>query len=264
MPVSQKTEPGKPLLPEMYQKGVRNCGPSLKVRSEGYRLCSREATGKHSHERSLQSQKKRPPPHHFYVHQVPCLAPLAAGNSLRPRTTAIRCRPRRPEWRPANESTGCGGGKSNQRFASHIAVPSVGLVKKLNKRPAPTPKRLTTSGQMRSRRSVNRQHDEQSERSPLNASTGQCRCEKQATKRSPVSNSTAGYMGESFSYNWRHFRRISQLKTGYCRRPRSPFHIWCNSTPARQIDFSAGIRRCNIQKLPMTRPNKNAIRGITL
>jgi len=73
-------------------------------------------------------------------------------------------------------------------------------------------------------------------------------------------------MGEIFVLQFRHFPpRISQLKTGILSYAAIGFPHLVQLDAGKTIDFSAGIRSMHtFKKLPMTRPNKNAIRGITL
>jgi len=137
----------------------------------------------------------------------------AAGNSLRhePRNPL---RPRRPEWRRRMKSTGWRRRKSNQRFASHIG-PSVGLMKKLNKRPAPTPKRLTTSAKCAREDPVIVSNDEQKPRGrPFECVHGQAECEIAGTKKQSVRIPQPDTWAKSLSYNLRNFRRGSASSDG--------------------------------------------------
>src|SRR5579863_8555014 len=81
----------------------------------------------------------------------------------------------------------------------------------------------------------------------------------------PVSNSTAGYIAGIFVLQERHLPpRTSQLRTGILSYGAIAFPHFGQLDAGSTMDLSAGIRRMQtFRKLPMTKPNKNAPRGIT-
>ena len=101
--------------------------------------------------RPLPSSSRRP---------GPCLRGRADGNIPRPRSRASRCPPTAPSTASANDSTGRGGGKSNQRLDNHSAVPSIGFVKKLKSRPAPSAEEINFVRKDSFAQIGDRQHDE--------------------------------------------------------------------------------------------------------
>src|SRR5580700_2246845 len=78
-------------------------------------------------------------------------------------------------------------------------------------------------------------------------------------------SSTAGYMAEILVLQLRHLpRRKIQLRTGILSYGAMVFPQLVQADDGKTIDLSAGIRRMQtFRKLPMTRPSKNAPRGIT-